>query len=164
MNRTSRLQMLRSPGLEDKFLMPLPFPEQDLLNAARRFWLTRLLLKRTSFVRRCPRVFWQLTTAISDFETAINEGNRTKGAKVSAHEAQDEDISEAMSLLRHLDLVMRNKFAGNRAMRPSGPAQVTSSAARPANSLTALQARSRQLLRRATRLLGLHRRVESRRA
>jgi molybdate-binding protein len=57
-----------------------------------------------------------LTTAISDYETSINEANRTKGAKVSAREGQDEEINDAMSLLRQLDVVIRNKFSGNRAM------------------------------------------------
>lgn len=116
-NRTSRVLASRSPGLQDKFRMPLPFPEQDLLNAARTFLANATPLKADFIREEMPADFLeQLTTAIGDFETAINEGNRTKGAKVSAHEAQDEDISEGLSLLRQLDVVIRNKFSGNRAM------------------------------------------------
>lgn len=117
MNRTSRVLAEDSPGLENKFRMPLAFPEQDLLNAARVF-LTNATPLKTEFIREeMPSDFLErLTTAISDFEAAINEANRTKGSKVSAHEAQDDDLSEAIGILRNLDAVMRNKFADDRAM------------------------------------------------
>lgn len=106
-----------SPGLENKFRMPLTFREQDLLNAARTFLGNATPLKADFIREEMPKDFLeQLITAISDFETAINEANRTKGSKVSAHEAQDDDLSEAIGLLRKLDIVMRNKFAHDRAM------------------------------------------------
>lgn len=44
------------------------------------------------------------------------EANRTKGAKVSAHAAQDEDIGEGMSLLQHVDVNVRNKFSSDGAV------------------------------------------------
>ena len=117
MNRTSRVLAEDSPGLENKFRMPLAFPEQDLLNAARTFLANATPLK-TEFIREeMPSDFLErLAASISDFETAINEANRTKGSKVSAHEAQDDDLSAAISILRKLDVVIRNKFAHDRAM------------------------------------------------
>jgi hypothetical protein len=116
-NRTSRVLALRSPGLEDKFRMPLPFPAQDLLKAARSF-LTNATPLKAQFIREeLPEDFLeQLTAAISDFETSITEANRTKGVKVSAHAAQDEDIGEGMSLLQQLDVNVRNKSASDRAV------------------------------------------------
>ena len=117
MNRTSRVLAEDSPGLENKFRMPLAFPEQDLLNAARTFLANASPLKAAFIREEMPTDFLErLTTAISDFEMAINEANRTKGSKVSAHEAQDDDLSEAISILRKLDAVVRNKFAHDRAM------------------------------------------------
>lgn len=116
-NRTSRVLALRSAGLEDKFRMPLPFPAQDLLNAARSFLANSTPLKADFIREELPADFLeQLTSAISDLETSINEANRTKGAKVSAHAAQDEDIGDGMSLLHQLDVNVRNKFSSDRAV------------------------------------------------
>ncbi len=117
MNRTSRVLAVDSPGLENKFRMPLAFPEQDLLNAARTFLANATPLE-TEFIREeMPSDFLeQLSTAIDDFKSAINDANRTKDSKVSAHEAQDDDLSDAVGLLRKLDVVVRNKFAHDREM------------------------------------------------
>lgn len=117
MSRASRVLAVDSPGLENKFRMPLAFPEQDLLNAARTF-LANATPLRAEFIREeMPSDFLdRLATAINDFEKAINEANRTKGSKVSAHESQDNDLSEAIGILRKLDVVIRNKFAHDRAL------------------------------------------------
>lgn len=116
-NRTARVLALRSPGLEKEFRMPLPFPAQDLLNAARSFFANATPLKANFIREELPADFLdQLTAAISDFETSISEANRTKGAKVSAHAAQDEDIGQGMSLLQQLDVNVRNKFSSDRAV------------------------------------------------
>lgn len=116
-NRTSRVLALRSPGLENKFRMPLAFPAQDLLKAARSFLANATPLK-PDFIREelSADFLDQLTAAISDFETSIEEANRTKGAKVSAHAAQDEDIGDGMSLLQQLDVNVKNKFSSDRAV------------------------------------------------
>jgi len=116
-NRTARVLALNSAGLEDKFRMPLPFPAQDLLNAARSFLANATPLKADFIREELPADFLeQLTSATSDLETSINEANRTKGSKVSAHAAQDEDIGEGMNLLRQLDVNVRNKFSSDRAV------------------------------------------------
>lgn len=43
----------------------------------------------------------------------IAQANNARGSKVSAREEQDDHIAESMSILRQLDVVIRNKFAGN---------------------------------------------------
>ncbi|MEK6288726.1 MAG: hypothetical protein AABO57_23665 [Acidobacteriota bacterium] len=118
-NRTSRVLAPRSPGLEDKFRMPLAFPAQDLLKAARSFLANATPLKADFIREELPRdSLEELTAAISDFETSNNEANRTKGAKVSAHAAQDEHVGEGMSLLQQLDVNVRNKLSSDRAVLP----------------------------------------------
>jgi hypothetical protein len=69
------------------------------LKAARSFLANATPLKADFVRRELPSDFLErLATAISNFEAVIDEGNRTKGAKVSARVAQDNDVGEGMSL------------------------------------------------------------------
>jgi hypothetical protein len=114
---TSRSLELTSPGLKEKFRMPLAFPAQDLLKAARSFLANATPLKAAFIREGLPADFLeQLSQAISDFESAIHLTHRTRGAKISAHTAQDEAIKEGMRIVRQVDVVMRNKFRGDPAV------------------------------------------------
>ena len=116
-NRTSRVLELRIPGTQRQFRMPEPFPEQDLLTAARSFHTNGTLLKADFLREEMPADFLdQLGTTITNLEAAIGQANSARGSKVSAHEEQGDHIAEAMSILRQLDVVIRNKFAGNRGV------------------------------------------------
>lgn len=97
--------------------MPEPLPEQDLLSAARSYHSNATRLK-AEFLREEMRAdsLEQLATTTTSFEAAIALANSARGSKVSAREEQDDHIAEAMSILRQLDVVIRNKFAGNRGV------------------------------------------------
>lgn len=116
-SRTSRSLALQSPGLEEKFRMPLPSPGLNLLSAARSFLANATPLKAAFVREELPADFLEeLTASIQEFDTALNEATRSKGTKVSARAAQDHDIGKGMSLLRQLDVVITNKFRSNPAV------------------------------------------------
>ena len=116
-SHTSRTLELNSPGLKEKFRMPLAFPAQNLLKAARSFLASATPLKAAFIREELPADFLeQLSQAISDLESAIHQTHRTRGAKVSARTAQNEDIKEGMRIVRQLDVIMRNKFRGDLAV------------------------------------------------
>ena len=58
----------------------------------------------------------QLTGAIRDFEESLSQRNVTKEAKSSATAGVGEAIEDGMKLLRQLDVVVKNKFQGDRMM------------------------------------------------
>lgn len=110
-SRTARVMANSIPGLEDKFRAPRKVSDQTLLATARAFAADALPLK-TEFTRRgLPDNFLEdLNADIAEFEQAINEKIRKRGAQVAATAAIDNALERGINIVRELDAIMRNRL------------------------------------------------------
>lgn len=115
-SRTARVMAQTTPGLEDKFRAPRGVSDQALLATARAFAADALPLK-TEFTRRgLPDNFLEdLNADITELEQAINQKIQKREVHVAATAAIDSALERGLNVVRELDAIMRNAFAGNAA-------------------------------------------------
>jgi hypothetical protein len=113
-SRTARVMAQTTTGLEDKFRAPRSVSDQTLLTTARAFATDALPLK-TEFTRRgLPDNFLDdLNIDIAELEQAINQKIQKHGVHVAATAAIDSALERGLNIVRELDAIMRNAFAGN---------------------------------------------------
>ena len=113
-SRAARVMALTMPGFEDKFRMPRSVSDQALLATARAFAADALPLKAEFIQRGLPDTFLEdLAADIETFEQAINRKIQRHEARVAATAAIDDAVERGINLVRELDAIMRNKYAGD---------------------------------------------------
>ena len=102
---------MSTPGLEDKFRAPRNVSDQALLTSARAFAADALPLAAEFKRRGLPDDFLEdLNADIEEFEQAINEKIRKRGAQVAATAAIDDALERGINIVRELDAIMRNRL------------------------------------------------------
>ena len=110
-SRTARAISVTTPGLESKFRIPHKLTNQLLLDTARAFLADAEPLKAE--FRRYEvqeRVFQDLAANVAAFEAALVGQYEGGESSVTAAAAFDAGIEQALSYLRQLDPIVRNKF------------------------------------------------------
>jgi hypothetical protein len=115
-SRTARVMAISTPGLEDKFRAPRSISDRALIATARAFAADALPLK-TEFARRgLPDTFLDdLNSDIEEFEQVNNQQIQKREAQVAATAAIDDALERGINVVRELDAIMRNRFAGDPA-------------------------------------------------
>lgn len=114
-NRTART-MDNVPGLNEKFRLPRGNNDQQLISSARAFAADALPLKAQFLANELPADFLEdLNADIAAMEEAIGEQSSGLGGRVAASAAIDDAIERGTVVIRKLDTIVRNKYAGNPA-------------------------------------------------
>ncbi len=115
-SRTARVLASSITGLEDKFRAPRSVSDQALLATARAFAADALPLAAEFKRRGLPDDFLEdLNADIAEFEQAINEKIRKRGAQVAATAAIDDALERGINIVRELDAIMRNRLSSDHA-------------------------------------------------
>jgi hypothetical protein len=102
---------LASPGLDKRFALPRGNNDQSLLTTARSFLAEAPALKADFLRNELPADFLEkLSAQIQGFEQNIAAQNRSLGARVTATSAIRDASARGLSVLRQLDVLIRNKF------------------------------------------------------
>jgi hypothetical protein len=115
-NRTAEAIAQDVPGFDDQFRVPPVGNDQNLLHAARAI-LANAAPESARFIsHELPADFLgDLSTAITNFETAMNHQSTSVGTHVSAGAAIDAAIAEGLKIVKKLDAIVRNKYANDPA-------------------------------------------------
>jgi hypothetical protein len=112
--RTARVLEDASPGISEKFRIPDNATDNALLNTARAFVTHATPLKAHFIAHELPESFLaDLQADIDAFESAISDQSTGVGGHVAASAALDDAFHRGLELVRKLDAIVRNKYAGN---------------------------------------------------
>jgi hypothetical protein len=111
LSQTARRMSVNIPGMENSFHLPQTNDDRALLNAARAFVSDAAPLKKQFIEWEMPESFLEnLSTAIENFEHAVNTKNLNQSRSVAATAAIDEANKNGKRLVNDLDAIVRNKF------------------------------------------------------
>jgi hypothetical protein len=103
-----------TPGLEDRFRMPRGNNDQALINTARAFSQDAAQIIDRFVGFGLPMEFRDdLDTAIRQFETAVDQQNAGRDTHVAATMAIDDALERGINIVRQLDAIVRNRYAGD---------------------------------------------------
>lgn len=115
-NRTART-MDDEPGLIEKFRLPRPFNDQQLISAARHFAIDAAPLKNSFIAHELAGNFLEdMAADIAALEEAIGNQSGGIGNRVAASAAIDEAIERGTVITRKLGAIMKNKYGNDRAI------------------------------------------------
>ena len=115
MELTARAIALDTPGLEDKFHLPVRLPDQAMLTAARLFARDAEPLTAQFIGHSTPTFLAELKGLIEQFERAIHEQNAGKDEHVMARVSIKTALSSGIAAARKLDAIVSNQLHGDEA-------------------------------------------------
>lgn len=116
-NRTARAMSDEVTGLNDKFRMPRPGNDPNLLAAARAFLADADAFKGQFIAHELPADFLDdLRDDIAAVEKAISDQSSGMGHSVAAGASIEQSIDDGVALVRKLDSIIKNKYSNNRAV------------------------------------------------
>jgi hypothetical protein len=116
-DRTARAMAGDVPGIEEKFRIPRNNNDQQLLSAARAFATEGAPLSAQFIAHELPANFLEVLNADVDaLEAAIDSQSSGVGDHVAARAAIDNAIARGRDVVRKLDVIVKNKYAKNRAV------------------------------------------------
>ena len=109
--QTGRVIAEHTPGLEEKFVVPVLPSDQALLMTARVFAAAAEPLKDAFFAREMPKTFVaDLEDAIARFEGAIHARDAGKGERVAARERIQAALNSGLAATGALDAMVANRL------------------------------------------------------
>lgn len=116
-SRTARVLTDDVPGINEKFRVPRNASDQELMNAGRAFLADATPLKAQFVAHEMPDDFLEdLQADIEAMQAAINSQSSGVGSRVAANAAVDDAMDRGNDLCRTADVIVRNKYANNRAV------------------------------------------------
>lgn len=113
--RTAVALATHKPGLKATFKLPRP-GDQELLNAALVFLKEVEPLVADFASHEMPDVLVNLRRDIDAFHAAVTESNNSNAARIEATASVREVLASGIEIMRHLDAIVRNKFADDKPM------------------------------------------------
>jgi len=116
-SRAARVIAAQMPSLDEKFRMPGSLRDQTLLGTARAFLADAAPLESEFIRHELPADFIATLTAnIAAFEQALSEQRRAREDHKTATTAIEETLTTALTAVRQLDALVRNKFRSDTVM------------------------------------------------
>jgi hypothetical protein len=110
-SRTARAMEEDTPGITDKFRVPESPNDQALLSIGRAFAADATPIAARFIAHEMPSDFIDdLNADIAAMEVAISKQSSAVGDRVGARAAIDDVLDEAVSIVRKIDPIIRNKY------------------------------------------------------